>query len=136
VAIRSAVVRPDSIISGVDGGDILMASRDAILDAVVRAVDTMILTGGQFTVSSQRVPTGFANESVCAAAFVTWQNHPSAKAQPEPTITPEMVGAGEVEELARATEAYNAELQKEALQREDAEDEALDEADVEPVAAP
>jgi hypothetical protein len=81
---RSAIVRPDTIVSGVDGQDVLVASREAILDAVIRAVDTMILCGGQFTVSSQRVPTGFDSESVCAAAFVTWMNHPSAKPQPEP----------------------------------------------------
>jgi hypothetical protein len=130
VAIRSAVVRPDTIISGVDGQDILMASREAISDAVIRAVDTMILTGGEFTVSSQRVPTGFVHESVCAAAFVTWRNHSAAKPQPEPHAAP--VG-DEIAQAFAEGDVVDVRVEAGSLAPEpDEDDEAdLDEADVE-----
>lgn len=88
MAIRSEVVRPDEIIEGIDGQGIMRVSREAIIDATVRAVDAMLLTGGEFTVTSQRVPTGYAHESVCAVVGITWRNHSNAKPQEEPHIEP------------------------------------------------
>lgn len=91
MAIRSRVVRPDSVIETLDGGQMLVMSREAIVAEVVAAVDTMLLVGGEFTVSSQRAPTGFAHESVSVAGFITWRSATArtSKAQPEPHVEPQ-----------------------------------------------
>ena len=84
MAKRSEVVRPDSVIETLDGQQILVASREALIAAAIRAVETMLLAGGEFTMSSQRAPTGFQDESVCVAALVQWRSHSARTTRPDP----------------------------------------------------
>ena len=82
--IRSEVVRPDSILTDLEGREIPVVSREAMIDAAIRAGDVLLLAGGEFTMSSQRVPSGFANESVSAVGFVTWRSGTARTSRPQP----------------------------------------------------
>jgi hypothetical protein len=110
VAIRRWQVHPDE--TGI-------VSREALISAFIDAAALLDIAGGALTVVTGRAPTGLPGEMVTTGVMLEWRDRTDAKPQPEapstvtttPKATGEMVGAGEVEGLIEAQDAYNAETE-------------------------
>jgi hypothetical protein len=99
VAVRSKLVRPDSVLD-TEEGQLPFVSNQAFFEAVMDAATTAAFAGGNFRVVTQRRKTGIPNEAVTVAAWVEWESHTRAKPQPEDTIDPDPL----VEEMERQAE--------------------------------
>lgn len=80
---RTIMVRPDAALELPDGNVLEVVSRESLLQAFADMEAVLHVSGGGFTVITQRAATGVPGERVTVAAMIQWQDRTNARSQPE-----------------------------------------------------